>query len=234
MPTTPEGFTKRTERLRADLVEQGRRVQAMVEASFEALFGRDEAKGKRVAAMDDAIDAADVALEKACVLLLCDATQEGSELGDHQLRTILTIVKVNNELERIADAGVDVCDLVSKISGGGPAFPGTFSVMANSVVGILRDVTTSVSRNDPALAKVVLQSQHTVTAFKSAILRDAEEQIAKGKMPVDFAFLLHEVASQCELIADHCTNIAEQIIYLTTGAVVKHLESAWVEQPGRG
>jgi len=234
MPTSPEGFTIRTDRLRADLVEQGRRVQALVENAFEALFARDEARSVRVAAMDDAIDAADVALEKACVVLLCDATQEGAELDDTRLRTVLTIVKVNNEFERIADAGVDVCDLVPKIAGGVPRFPDTFSVMANSVVGILRDVTTSVARNDPALARVVLQSQHTVTAFKGAILRDAEEQIAKGLMAVDFAFLLHEVASQCELIADHCTNIAEQIIYLTTGAVVKHLESAWVDQPSGG
>jgi phosphate uptake regulator len=68
----------------------------------------------------------------------------------------------------------------------------------------------------------VLQSQHAVTAFKAAILRDAEEKIAKGAMGVDFAFRLHELASQCELMADHCTNMAEQVIYVTTGAIVRH------------
>ena len=50
-------------------------------------------------------------------------------------------------------------------------------------------------------------------------------------MNVDFAFRLHEVATQCELIADHCTNIAEQVIYLTTGAIVRHMTNSWVELP---
>lgn len=230
MPTSPDGFTKRIDRLAADLVEQGRRVQAMTEAALEALFGRDAAGASRVARMDDPIDAADVALERAAVALLADACKQGAELGAGQLRSVLTIVKVNNELERIADAGVDLCELVDKIGPDAPAFPETFRVMANSVVGILRDATSAVARNDAKMARVVLQSQHTVAAFKSAIVRDAEARIASAAFTVEFAFLLHEMAGQCELIADHCTNIAEQVIYLTTGAVVKHTEAAWVEQ----
>src|SRR5205814_10534781 len=111
----------------------------------------------------------------------------------------------------------------------GGVLPDTFRVMANSVIGILRDVNTAVMRNDAPLANIVLQSQHAVTAFKSAILRDAEEKIAKGQMTVDLAFRLHEIASQCEVIADHCTNVAEQVIYLTTGAIVRHMQSSWVE-----
>lgn len=103
--------------------------------------------------------------------------------------------------------------------------------MANSVIGILRDAVGSLMTNDPQLAKVVLQSQHTVTAFKAAIVRDAEEKIAKGKMQVDAAFVLHEVANLCELLADHCTNIAEQVIYLTTGSIVRHTTTSWVEVP---
>jgi phosphate transport system protein len=108
-------------------------------------------------------------------------------------------------------------------------YPDTFRVMANSVIGILRDVNTAVLHHDPALANIVLQSQHAVTAFKDAVLRDAEGRIAKGQMSVDAAFLLHEIATECEIVADHCTNVAEQIIYLTTGAIVRHTQSNWVE-----
>jgi phosphate uptake regulator len=50
-------------------------------------------------------------------------------------------------------------------------------------------------------------------------------------MNVDFAFRLHEIGSQCELMADHCTNIAEQVIYAATGAIVRHLPHEWVEIP---
>ena len=151
-----------------------------------------------------------------------------------QLRAILTIAKINNEMERVADVAAKLAELAQQViavASSGSTLPDTFRVMANSVIGILRDVNTAVLRSDPALANIVLQSQHAVTAFKSAILRDAEEKIAKGEMTVDVAFRLHEIASQCELIADHCTNMAEQVIYLTTGAIVRHLQNSWVELP---
>ena len=62
-----------------------------------------------------------------------------------------------------------------------------------------------------------------------AILRDAERKIAQGTMPVDFALSLHELANECCKIADHCTNISEQVIYLVTGAIVRHTDAGWVE-----
>lgn len=230
MPMTPEGFAKRIDRLREDLVMQGRRVQSLLEAAFDALFANDTERAAGIENQDTPIDDADVAIEKAAVQLLTEAAQESAALEQGQLRMVLTIAKVNNELERIADAAVDVSEL-TRAPEQASTFPDTFKVMANSVVGILRDTNASMQKSDPALAKVVLQSQHTVTAFKAAILRDAEERIARGTMSVDQAFRLHEIASQCELIADHCTNIAEQVIYVTTGAIVRHTETSWVEVP---
>lgn len=238
MPTTPDGFTRRTMDLKARLVEQGRRVQSLVELAFEAAFERSAEKATQATRLDDAIDTADVEIEQAAVLLLTDATRETAHLDANQLRLLLTIVKVNNELERIADSGVDVAELVMPVKGDGPGtyanagmqpLPSTFRVMANSVIGILRDAVGSLMSNDPAMAKVVLQSQHTVTAFKAAIVRDAETKISQGAMTVDFAFFLHEIANLCELVADHCTNIAEQVIYLNTGAIVRHTPTSWVE-----
>ena len=203
----------------------------MLEEAFDALFQRSADRARSVVIRDDIIDSADVAIERAAVSLLGDATRQGASLTDVQLRTVLTIVKVNNELERIADSASEVATLVAQLRPDAQPYPDTFRVMANSVVGILRDSNVSVLRSDPNLAKVVLQSQHAVTAFKDALLRDAEHKIAAGFMPPDFAFHLHELANQCELMADHCTNIAEQIIYLTTGGIVRHVESAWIEIP---
>jgi len=203
----------------------------MLEAAFESLFNNNPERAGWVRMQDDVIDNADVSIERACVTLLTDATRQGAELDTGQLRAVLTIVKVNNELERIADVAADLAEHVEVPRAAPMEYPDTFRVMANSVIGIMRDVSTAVQRNDPALANIVLQSQHAVTAFKAAIVRDAEERIAKGRMSVDSAFMLHEIAGQCEAIADHCTNIAEQVIYLTTGAIVRHMPTSWVEVP---
>ncbi|MCC6661070.1 MAG: hypothetical protein IT437_09320 [Phycisphaerales bacterium] len=229
MPT--HGFDKRLARLHSDLVEQGRRVGALLEAAFDAAFARNEGLADRAIAQDDAIDRVDVEIEKACVNLLNEATNEGEELSEGQLRAVLTIVKVNNELERVADAGCRIAERVDDFIAVRGDIPETFRVMANSVVGILRDAVRAYDRSDATLARVVLQSENAVESFKAAILRDAEERIAQGGMSVDFAFALHEVANQAERMADHCTNIAEQVIYSVTGAIVRHTEGNWVETP---
>jgi phosphate transport system protein len=236
MPTSSEGFVQRTESLKGEVVAQGRRVQTMLEASFESLFNQSIERADWAVAQDDEVDSADVAIEKASVALLTEATRQGAELSEQQLRAILTIVKVNNELERVADVATEIAQAGRGNGAGHPAFPDTFRVMANSVIGILRDCNSAVHRNDPHLANIVLQSQHAVTAFKDAVLRDAEQKLAAGTIKPDFAFLLHEIANQCELIADHCTNIAEQVIYLTTGAIVRHMQTSWVQvkQDGKG
>jgi phosphate transport system protein len=231
------GFNQRLDTLKAELVAQGERVQRLLEAAFSSTFARDAQLTARIQSMDDEVDRVDVELEKACVALLTDATKEGSALEPSQLRAVLTIVKINNELERIADGGVNIAEqagalarLATRGSGGaGGDIPETFQVMANSVVGILRDVNRAYQRSDGALAKVVLQSEDAVEAFKAAILQDAERQIAAGAMPVDFAFALHEIANECCRMADHCTNIAEQVIYSLSGAIVRHTDAGWVE-----
>jgi len=231
MPTTPEGYADRLQQLRADLVSQGRRVQALLEAAFDAAFSKDAGRAARGMAMDDEVDRVDVEVERASVRLLTDATHENSKLDPSQLRAVLTIVKVNNELERIADSGVSIAERAAELREMPGDIPETFQVMGNSVVGILRDVNQAFDRNDAALARVVLQSEDAVEAFKAAILTDAERRIASGTMPVDFAFTLHEIANECCRMADHCTNIAEQVIYSATGAIVRHTDVGWVDVP---
>lgn len=233
MPTTPEGFQKRVVQIREDLVHQGRRVQAMLEAGNEALVARDVSRARAIAAQDDAIDKTDVEIERASVALLTEACRDGANLAPEQVRAILTVVKINNELERIADEVSAIGYLVGALGAFQAPLPATFTVVGNSVVGILRDVCTSYAKGDAALAKVVLQSQDTAEAFKRAIMRDAAARVRAAQMEVDFAFLLHDLAMAYERIADHCTNIAEQVIYAATGAIVRHEEGHWVEV-GRG
>ena len=231
MPTTPEGFDRRLAELKTELVAQGARVQRLLETAFEAAFRRDTALASRVALLDDQIDRIDVELEQSSVELLQDATGETVRLTSPQLRGVLTIVKINNELERVADCGVSIAEQVQSLARIPGDIPQQFEVMANSVVGIVRDTVRAFERSDPALAKVVLQSEDTVEAFKIAILQEAERKIAAGALTADFAFALHEIASECQQMADHCTNIAEQIIYSSTGAIVRHMQGKWIEVP---
>jgi phosphate transport system protein len=134
-------------------------------------------------------------------------------------------------MERIADAATDVAEKVIRLGERTTPFPKTLLVMTNSVVGIIRDVVRAFAQSDPSLARAVLASEGAVLNFKDLIVRDAEERVADGRMSVDVAFQLHGIAFQAVTMADHCTNIAEQVIYEATGQIVRHTEGKWVQLP---
>ncbi|HMN40012.1 MAG TPA: PhoU domain-containing protein [Phycisphaerales bacterium] len=231
MPISTNGFPERIAGLQARLAVQGRSTQALLEAAFDAAFARDVEGAKAAIALDEKIDTEDVEIERAAVALLSEATADGAALSKDLLRRVLTIVKVNNELERIADAGVAIGEHVQELAAQDVRLSETFRVMTNSVIGILRDSCMALERNDGHLAKIVLASEDAVEAFKRAILRDLQVQISSGKLSMDAAFVVQELATQCEVIAGHCTNIAEQALYVATGKIVRHMSGRWQEVP---
>lgn len=241
MPTSPQGFATRIAELKAELVAQGRRVQRLVEAAYDSAFAGDPAAALAATAMDEGVDRADVEIERRSVALLTDACSEGAALSPEQLRLVLTIVKVNNELERIADVGTFVAELVPALqtcTAGRPAegamaeaggLPPTFRVLANSVIGIIRDCVSSLDRVDGELAKVVLLSESAVGEFKRALVADAQSQLQSGRMGLPITAALHEIAAHSVALADHCSNIAEQVLYVSTGRIMRHMQGRWQE-----
>ena len=224
MPTAE--FEQRIERLKAELINQGRQVERMVESAIDAVFERDHDKAAWVIAEDVKIDRTDIELEKRAVRLLWHIANERVELDESKIRMMLTIVKINNELERIADISVNIAEQFPTLLEL-PTPPTTFRVMANSIIGILRDANTAFETMDIATARSVLASDDLVDEFELKILREAQEKVARGETPVDVAFGLMRVATDLERMGDHCTNIAEQVIYVATGAIVRHQEGHW-------
>ena len=101
------GFDERLALLRQEIVTQGRRVLDLCTRAVDCFFDDDADKARGVQAGDDDIDRADVAIERASVPLLAMG-----QTDEHAIRSVLTIVKVNNELERIADDGVAIAERV--------------------------------------------------------------------------------------------------------------------------
>ena len=217
-------FARQLEQLEADLVAQGGRVLELVTEAVEAYFAHDEEKARAVIAADDLVDQVDVEIERTSIPLLAMG-----ERSEHGIRSVLTVVKVNNELERIADCGVNVAEQVAGHAQGPERIPATFRVMANSVLGMLRDSIRALASRDPDLARQVLLFDDTVDRFRNELLLSAQEQVALGAFGVQFAFRLSGVTRSLERVADHATNICEQVIYLRTGKIVRHRPEGWSE-----
>jgi phosphate transport system protein len=231
MSINAQQFRSEIESIRATLARQGHRVTEMASQSFEAVYQRDTVSAAAIVTRDDEVDRADVEIERRCVDLLVRSANHACEVGAGPVRSVLTCVKVNNELERIADAATGVAERVIRLGDRTTPFPKTLLVMTNSVVGIVRDSVKALAGSDAALAKSVLASEGAVLKFKELITRDAEERVADGRMTVEVAFELHGIAFQAVTMADHCTNIAEQVIYESSGQIVRHTKGEWVELP---
>jgi phosphate transport system protein len=217
-------FHEKLTELRADIVAQGDRVYALTLAAVESYFDLDLPKASTIATLDDEIDRVDVEIERASIPLLALGPKD-----PYDIRSVLTIVKVNNELERIADCAVSIAEVVLREGRPTEAIPKTFRVMANSVLGMLRDSVRALAKNNASTAQQVLLFDDTVADFKEKILLDAQAKIASGAFTTNFAFRLLAVTKSLERIADHCTNICEQIIYLESGRIVRHRPEGWSE-----
>jgi len=217
-------FDARLAELEREMASQGERVLDLCTRSVESYFDLDLEKARAVVHGDDEIDRVDVEIERRSVPLLGMGVTD-----EHRIREVLTIVKVNNELERIADAAVVIAEHVLEQGTLPERIPPTFRVMANSVLGVLRDGLRSMARKDAALARQVLLFDDTIERFKREILLHAQEQVALGHFSVHFAFRLMAVVKALERIADHCTNICEQVIYLRSGLIVRHRPEGWSE-----
>jgi phosphate transport system protein len=217
-------FQDRLTTLERDLVGQGTRVLELCTQAVESYFDVDLEKAARVVDFDHEVDRVDVEIEKRSVPLL-----GMGQTDEHEIRRVLTVVKVNNEYERIADCGVSIAERVIDERERGLRVPDTFRVMANSVLGMLRDTNRALERHDANLGRQVLLFDDTVDRFKKEIVLHAQEQVAAGQFSVRFAFGLMSVTKSVERVADHCTNICEQVIYLESGLIVRHRPEGWSE-----
>lgn len=216
-------FERKLAQLKADLITQGDRVSNLVLRAVECCFDSDATAASEVINDDEAIDRVDVEIERASIELLGIG-----DIAEHGIRSVLTVVKVNNELERIADCAVVVAETVADVEDAAASeVPETFRVMANSVVGMVRDANKALSDADTELAVRVLSFDDTVDRFRTEITLDAQRRTSEGEMSATAAFRLLGITRAMERIADHCTNICEQVIYLQTGKIVRHLPEGW-------
>ena len=211
-------FEKKLTQLKADLNTQGARVSDQLLQAVESSFDGDADAAKKVIEGDVFIDRVDVEIERLLRLGVND---------EHSIRSVLTIVKVNNELERIADCAVLIVESALKSEKLITSAPPTFRVMANSVVGMARDTTKALANDDTDMAVRVLSFDDTVCRFRKEIVLDVQRRTSSGELNPIVAFELLAVTRSLERIADHCTNICEQVIYLDTGKIVRHLPEGW-------
>ncbi len=204
--------------LRAHVARVSALVQQIVEHAVDAVLDADVELARRTIESDARIDDEEVKVEHAAIDLLA---LHQPAAGD--LRLITTVIKVNNDLERIADCAVNAAQRVLPLAQDDYYEPPTdLRLMCTTVVANLRDAVKAFNLNDVDLARQVLRNDDVVDALYHQIVQDmiARMEVAGHNAGSELANVM--IAKNLERIADHCTNIAEDVIYIQSGRIVRH------------
>ena len=214
-------FTDLLAELKSRLSRMGAVVQQSVELSVESLIALDAKLAQQVIEGDAKVDEEEVKVEKGAIDLLA---LHQPAAGD--LRMITTIIKANSDFERIADCAVNIAQRVLPLSRHeGYEVPADLKLMANSVIGTLRDTIKAFNLSDEAVARHVLRGDDVVDALYHQIVQDTLTQMENDRQDADVDLANIMIAKNLERIGDHCTNIAEDVIFVRLGRIVRHLHA---------
>ena len=211
-------FVNLLEELRRRAARMASLVSDMVQEACESVIDADEALAGRVIRRDDDVDTEEVAVESEVIRLLALYQPVGSDL-----RLLCAILKINNDLERIADCAVNVAERARHMERGTlTRHRDAIIEMGTIVRSMLRNAVQAFAVTDIKKArKAFAEEEHVDALYEQAIKRIvAEGATSSDGMAARLDVL--SVAKNLERIADHATNIAEDVIFLSTGEIVRH------------
>ena len=209
---------RQIERLKKDVLSLCASVEEQVQLAVRALLDRDEEMAKQVEQRDLKIDHQEVEIEEECLKTLALYQPVAGDL-----RFIVSALKINNDLERIGDMAVNVArKAISLASLPFTDIPFDLAGMSEKAQAMLRDSLDAMVNQDAKLAGSVCARDDEVDRMKREIRVKAEDMIRRD--PSRLAALLNvlAVSRNLERIADHATNIAEDVVYLIEGRIIRH------------
>ncbi len=193
-------------------------VEDTVFHAIKALKDRDAALAQSVIDNDTTIDLTEVDIEEECQKILALHQPVA-----HDLRFIIAILKINAELEHVGDATVNICERVLFLVNEEPIdFPFDFPGMATKAQDMLHRSLQALVNLDAALAYDVIIADDEVDAINAQMYGGVELGIMKEPARVNSYIHLLGISRHIERIADLASNIAEDVIYLVEGEIVRH------------
>ncbi len=211
-------FVQDLEELKERLLWMGGLAERAVHKAMQAVFEADETHANEVLNEENAINELQIEVDDRVVQLL--ALQQ---LMAADLRFVLAVSRINNDLERIGDQAVNMAQSALRIMHHPRVKPYVdLPRMSELAEGMVRDSLNAVVRKDVELARSVLVRDDQVDQLRDQIFRELLTYMMGDSSVVFPAFELILVAKNLERIGDHATNIAEDVIYMVAGSDVRH------------
>ena len=213
-------FLKEIELLKEMILRLAVDVEDRMVRAVQAVQQRDVEAARDIIELDVEIDSREVRIEEECLKVLALHQPVASDL-----RFVIFVLKVDNDLERIADIAVNIAKRVPKLSGTATVDIETrIEQIADAASSMLRQTIDAVVSLDAEAAAAVCAQDQSVDAIHREINQTVLDRLAQrgGGEEATALLPLLGVSKELERAADHVTNIAEDLIYLVEGKVVRH------------
>lgn len=211
-------FEKDLEELKERLLWMGSLAERAVHQAIHAVLDADEKLARAVLAEEGAINELQVEIDDRVVQLLALF-----QLMATDLRFVLAVARINNDLERIGDQAVNIAQSAQRIVRHPRVKPYVdLPRMSELAEEMVRDALNALVRKDVELARDVLVRDDQVDLLRDQIFRELLSYMMENSAVVFPSFELILVAKNLERIGDHATNIAEDVIYMVAGSDVRH------------
>ena len=212
-------IVRETEKLKRRLLTLSADVEEIYLLAVRSLEEMDEALAKKVVASDDRIDRQEVDLEEECLKILALHQPVANDL-----RFIVSVLKINNDLERIADLAVNIAErALDLMKCKRIEIPFEFASMSQKVYSMVKKSLDSLVNLDLHQAHEVIALDDEVDALHHKSYAMVIEQIRQQPDCIEALLSYLVVSRYLERIADQATNIAEDVHYLIEGDIVRHI-----------
>jgi len=206
------------EKLKKKLLALSAEVEQQLWLAVKSIKERDDRMARRVIEQDLNIDQNEVDVEEECLKILALYQPVAVDL-----RFIVTAFKINNDLERIGDLSVNIAERSDFLARHEPVnVPFDFDRMAQLTQTMVRDGIAALVNLDCVLAYGVCRRDDEVDAMNKQMYDQVKQGILEHPDHIESLIHLLSVSRHLERIADHATNIAEDVIYMVEGRIIRH------------
>jgi len=193
-------------------------VEDMIGRSLQALRERSVDLAHEVQQQDRIVDAREIEVEEECLKILALQSPVASDL-----RMVVTCLKVNNDLERAGDLARNLAERAESLAVAEPVeVPQEIWTMADRIPKMLRGALDAVVGGDTELARSVIAEDEVVDQSHEAMYGVVQRMIARAPETVSASLQFLSISRYLERMADLATNIAEDVVFLVDGDVVRH------------
>ena len=206
------------EKLKNKIISLAAVVERSVQKAIESLENRDPALAQEIINADVEIDQTEVDIEEECLKILALHQPVAVDL-----RFIIAVLKINNDIERVGDLGVNIAERTLFLSSQEPIeIPFDFGDMHRKALAMLQHSLQALMTMDADLARKVRASDDEVDSINREMYLKIGQAVRKNPEHVGRLLSYLSASRHLERIADYATKIAEDVIYLIEGRIVRH------------